>query len=281
MFLSLNSVLVDNRVRWPEFPRLAAQVGFPGTDVMLKPAMLAGVDATNDLLAQLKLLPAAIDFPVEFRKDQATFEAGLAKLADQAHFAAAIRCPRMVTYIMPSSETPKEELRATYKQRFTAAARILADSNVRLGLEFLGPLQFRKQFPHEFIWRMNEMLAFAKECGPNVGLLLDSWHWHHAGATTDDIIAAGRERIVHVHFNDAPNLPPDQIRDNQRLLPGEGVINLVGFLRALQQIGYNDALSVEVFGRLKDKTPEEAARMGLESSMSVFRKAGVPTLRLA
>ena len=76
-------------------------------------------------------------------------------------------------------------------------------------------------YKYEFIWRMNDMLAFARECGPNVGLLLDSWHWHHAGATTKDIIAAGRDRIVHVHFNDSPNLPPEQIHDDQRLLPGK------------------------------------------------------------
>jgi sugar phosphate isomerase/epimerase len=120
------------------------------------------------------------------------------------------------------------------------------------------------------------MLAFAKECGPNVGLLLDSWHWHHAGATTEDIITAGRDRIVHVHFNDSPNLPPEQIHDNQRLLPGEGVINLTGFLQALQTIHYNGALSVEVFGRTKDMTPEAAAKAGLDSSLAVFRKAGVP-----
>ncbi|MGC2401507.1 MAG: TIM barrel protein, partial [Acidobacteriaceae bacterium] len=124
-------------------------------------------------------------------------------------------------------------------------------------------------------WRMNDMLAFAKECGPNVGLLLDSWHWHHAGATPEDIVAAGRDRIVHVHFNDAPNLPAEQIHDNQRLLPGEGVINLTGFLRALESIHYKDALSVEVFGRTKDMTPEAAAKAGLDSSLAVFRKAGV------
>jgi sugar phosphate isomerase/epimerase len=276
MFLALNSVLIDNRVHWPDFARLAAKVGFPGTDVMLDAAMQAGEAATNDLLAQLNVKPAAINFPLEFRKDDATFQAGLAKLSSQARFAAAIHCPRMVTYIMASSDTPKDELRRIYKQRFTDSARTLGEHNVRLGLEFLGPLQFRKQFRYEFIWRMNDMLEFAKECGPNVGLLLDSWHWHHAGATTQDIIAAGRERIVHVHFNDAPNLPPEQIRDNQRLLPGEGVINLVGFLRALQTIGYTDALSVEVFGRLKDKTPEEAAKLGLDASLAVFRKAGVP-----
>jgi sugar phosphate isomerase/epimerase len=277
MFLALNSVLISGRVKWPEFARLAAKVGFPGTDVALAPAMEAGATATRDLLAQLNVKPAVLDFPVEFRKDDAAFEAGLPKLKEAAPFAAAIGCPRMVTYIMSSSPIPKDELRRTYKARFTECARILAGSNVRLGLEFLGPLHLRKAFPHEFIWRMNEMLEFTKECGPNVGLLLDVWHWHHAGATTEDIIAAGREAIVHVHFNDAPNLPPEQIRDNQRLLPGEGVIDLVGFLRALQKIGYTDALSVEVFGRgLKDMPPEEAAKLGLTASLGVFKKAGVP-----
>jgi sugar phosphate isomerase/epimerase len=276
MFLALNSVLVSGRVPWPQFARLAAKVGFPGTDVMLKPAMQAGAEATNNLLSSLNLRPAVLDFPVEFRKDDAAFEEGLKELPAQAKFAADIHCPRMITWIMPSSDTPKEELRAIYKRRFTESARVLAQYNVRLGLEFLGPLHLRRQFRHEFIWRMPEMLEFAKECGSNVGLLLDSWHWHWAGATTEDIIDAGRQRLVHVHFNDAPNIPPDQVRDDHRLLPGEGVINLVGFLRALQQIGYVDALSVEVFGRLANVAPQEAAGQGLETSLAVFKKAGVP-----
>lgn len=276
MFLSLNSVLLSGRVPWPDFARLAAKVGFPGTDVMLEPAMIAGAGATNELLAELKIEPAVLDFPVQFRKDDAAFQASLLSLGKAARFAAAIGCPRMITWILPSSDTPKNELRGIYKKRFTESARILAPSGVRLGLEFLGPLHLRKQFRYEFVWRMNEMLEFAKECGPNVGLLLDVWHWHHAGATTQDIIAAGRERIVHVHFNDAPNLPPEKIRDDQRLMPGEGVIDLTGFLRALQTIGYKDALSVEVFGRgLANMTPEAAARLGLETSLAVFRKARV------
>ena len=57
--------------------------------------------------------------------------------------------------------------------------------------------------------RMDEMLAFAKECGPNVGLELDSWHWHHAGGTTKDIIHAGKENIINVQVNDSPDLPRD------------------------------------------------------------------------
>jgi len=276
VYLSLNETVVAGRVPWPEFARLAAKVGYPGVDVDLAAAMKAGLPATNNLLDELNIKPAAVNLPVEFRKDDTAFRKDLEKLGDAASFSAAIGCPRMITWIMPSSKTPKAELRALYLQRFRACADVLARSHVRLGLEFLGPLHLRKAEPYEFIWRMPEMLAFARECGSNVGLLLDVWHWYHAGATTADIVKAGKDGIVHVHFSDAPKKPPEEIRDNERLMPGEGVINLNSFLMALHEIGYQDALSVEVFGRgLKDMAPEAGARLGLETSLTVMRKAGV------
>jgi sugar phosphate isomerase/epimerase len=276
MYIAMNSVLTSGRAPWPEFARLAAKIGYPGVDVALDAARKEGAAATRALLEQLHIKPAVLGFPVEFRKDDATFEHGLEQLDDCAQFAKAIGCPRMVTYIASSSETPKRELRALYKKRFSASAVILAKHDVRLGLEFLGPLHIRQRFPYEFIWRMPEMLEFAQECGFNCGLLLDSWHWHHAGATTADILAAGKRGIVHVHFNDAAMQAPEKVLDNERLLPGEGVIDLVGFLQALQKIGYADGLSVEVFGRgLKFLPVEEAAKLGFDSARSVFHKAGL------
>jgi len=276
MYLSLNAVPIGGHLSWPEFAQLASDTGFKGVDVMLEAAMKDGLDKTRHLLERLRLRPAFVNLPVEFRKDEATFRATLPKLEDAAPFAAAMGCPRMMTYIMSSSETPKDELRRIYKQRFTECANILARSHCRLGLEFLGPLHIRTQFPHEFIWKMNDMLEFAKECGPNVGLTLDAWHWYHAGGTTDDILRAGKERIVVIHFDDSADLPPAQVRDNQRVLPGEGVINLTGFLQALQKIGYEDSLSVEVFGRgLKEMPPKESAKLCLDSSRAVLKKAGI------
>ncbi len=276
MYLSLNSVPIGGNLSWPDFARLASTTGFKGVDVMLEAAQAEGLDRTRRLLENLHLRPAFVNLPVEFRKDDATFRATLPKLEDAAPFSAAIGCPRMMTYIMSSTDTPKDELRRIYKKRFTECANILARSHCRLGLEFLGPLHIRKQFRYEFIWRMNDMLEFAKECGSNVGLTLDAWHWYHAGGTTEDIIHAGKERIVVIHFDDSPNLPPDQIRDNQRLLPGEGVINLTGFLQALEKIGYEDSLSVEVFGRgLKEMPPAQSAKLCLDSSRAVLKKAGI------
>ena len=277
MYVSLNGALVaGGKVGWPDFARLAARFGYPGVDVNLGPAMREGAAETRALLDHLRLKPAVIGFPVEFRKDEATFEDSLKKLGEAARFAAAIGCPRMATWVTSSSETPKDELRTLFKKRFSAAARVLAEHKVRLGLEFLGPLHIRKSLPHEFIWRMDEMLEFARECGPNVGLLLDAWHWHHARASVADILAAGKAGVVTVHVSDAPDLPPEKIVDGQRLMPGEGVIDFNAFFGALKKIGYEDGISPEVLGpRARNLAPEEGARIGLETTLGVMKKAGV------
>lgn len=276
MYLSLQSTLVAGRVKWPEFARLAHYIGFSGTDVALEAAMAEGVDATKELLAGLNLKPAVVGLPVEFRKDEATFQQGLKKLDEAGRFSAAIGCPRMTTWFLPSSELPKAEQRKIYKERWSACAAILKKSNVRFGLEFVSPVHLRKRFPNEFIYRMDETLELAKECGSNVGLLLDSWHWHHAGATTADIVAAGKDRIVHVQVADAPDIPPEKIVDSERLMPGEGIIDFVAFFKALKEIGYEDGISPEVFGRgLKDMEPSEGAQLGYDTTMTLMKKAGV------
>ncbi len=278
MYISLNGTLTrGGQLSWPAFAGLAGALDYGGVDVNLGAAMRAGVDFTKRFLAALKLEPAVVGLPVNFRGDDATFQEGLANLDESARFAAQIGCPRMGTWIMSSSDTPKGELRRTYRDRFKACSEILARHNVRLALEFLGPLHIRKRGAHEFIWRMSEMLELARDAGPNVGLLLDSWHWHHAEGTTREIVEAGKERIVHVQVADSQDLPPEEIRDGERLLPGEGVVDLKGFYQALKKIGYEDGLSPEVFGRgLKDMKPEHGARLGLETMKQTLEAAGIP-----
>jgi len=277
MLLSLHPVVLSNRTGWPAQIDLAARVGFPGVDLNITGAIKDGYHATLDHFQTTRVKPAVASFPVDFRGTEEKFKQDLDKLEEAAQMASSLACPRMATWILSSSDLPKDENRRLHKRRLSACAAILQKSGVRLGLEFLGPLHIRTAKPHEFIWKMPEMLAFARECGPNVGLLLDAWHWHHAGATLADIARAGKEAIVHVHFNDAAQQAPEAVRDNERLMPGEGVINLVGFLKALHNLGYRDGASVEVFGRgLKDMPVEEAARLSFTTSQAVFEKAGVP-----
>jgi sugar phosphate isomerase/epimerase len=275
MCISLNSSLT-RQLEWPEFARLAARVGYCGVDVNLNAAKAQGADATRALFNELTIRPTVTGLPVQFGGPTPPTDDSLKQLEDTAAFASTIGCPRMMAVLPPSAPSPKAEYRPIIKDRVTAIAAILHRSNVRLGLEFLGPVHFRTRQPYEFIWRMDEALELAKECGPNVGLTLDAWHWHHAGATVDDILAAGKSRIVHVHVSDAKAMPPEDVRDNQRVMPGEGVIDLTAFFRALQKIGYEDGVSPEPLGRVpSDMSAEAGARLGLETTIAVMKKAGV------
>lgn len=275
MFVSLNSSLTG-KLDWPEFVRLAGRLGYGGVDVNLDAAKQQGVEKTRALLQELKLRPGVIGFPVRFTADDAAFYEGMKQLSETAEFAAAIDCPRMMAVMPPSSATPKAEFRQLLKDRLSAVSEVLLRSKARLGLEFLGPLHFRMRQPYEFIWRMDELLQFATECGPAIGLTLDAWHWHHARASAADILAAGKSRIVHVHVSDAKAQPPEEVRDNQRLMPGEGVIGLITFFRSLAKTGYSDAVSPEPLGRVgPTMSAEEGARLGLETTVAVMKRADV------
>ena len=59
-------------------------------------------------------------------------------------------------------------------------------------------------------------------------------------------------------------------------MPGEGVIDLTGFLQALKKIGYSGGVSPEPLGRVPaEMTPEEGARLALETTKAAMTKAGI------
>lgn len=263
MLLSLCRVTAGSDLDWPAFVAMASRAGYDAVDVDMGRALAAGARETLALFNKYRVKPGICPLATEFRLDEATFRADLKKLPDEAQFAVDIGCPRMATWVPPAFETPAGEMRLILRERFTTIARLLADYGIRLGLEYISPWHCRQK-GHPCVWQMADMLSLCRECGDNVGLLLDSWHWHHdPDHSTQAIVHAGKDAIVTVHLNDAPDLPPEEIRDNERLLPGEGVIDLAGFISALQQIGYEDAVTLEVFGRLNGLVPEDAARQAL------------------
>ncbi len=286
MFVSLNGALTSGKnVGWPDLARLAARVGYGGVDWSLGPAKTAGLDATKALFAELKIKPTITNFPMArplpFGGEQAAFQEALVTLADDAAFSAGIGCRKMMIVLPATGPLPKDEYRKVVRDRIAAVSDVLQRSNTRLGLEFLGVPQFRAGRaggppPNPFIWTLPETVALARDTGPNIGAILDVWHWHHSGSTIADILAADAPRIIHIHVSDAKETPPADVRDNQRLMPGEGIIDLVGFFQALGKIGYVDGVSPEPLGRVPaDMSAEDAARLGLETTLAVMKKAGV------
>jgi sugar phosphate isomerase/epimerase len=284
MFVSLNGS-VARGVSGFDKARLAARLGYGGVDWDLGPAKTAGVEATKALYAELKIKPTITNLPMArplpFSGDQAAFDQALAQLADDAAFCAAIGCQKMMVVLSPTGPLPKEEHRKIVRDRLAAISDVLQRSKLRLGLEFLGVQQFRMGRaggppPNPFMWTLSETAALAKDSGANIGVVLDVWHWHHSGSTIADILATEKDRIVHVHVSDAKPQPPDEVRDNQRVMPGEGSINLVGFFQTLKKIGYADGVSPEPLGRVPaDMSPEDGAKLALETTLAVMKRAGV------
>ncbi len=284
MFISLNGA-VTRGVSGADKARLAAKVGFGGVDWDFGPAKTAGLDATKALFNELKIKPTIASLPMArplpFNGEQAAFAQALPQLADDAAFCAAIGCQKMMVVLPATSPTSKEEYRKVVRDRLAAISQVLQKSSLRLGIEFLGVQQFRMARaggppPTPFIWNLPEAASLAKDSGSNIGVILDVWHWHHSGSTVADILAAGKERIVHVHVSDAKAQPPEEVRDNQRVMPGEGVIDLVGFFQALKKIGYDGGVSPEPLGRVPEgMSPEEGAKLALDTTLAVMKKAGV------
>ena len=286
MFVSLPPWAVARNVGWPEQARLAARVGYAGIDWAFGPAKAAGVEATRALLAELAIEPTIVNLPMRapLAPDDAAFEAQLPALAEDAAFCQAIGCRRFQFVLGPTTANgaSSDAHRAHVRRRLAAIGAVLARHDMRLGLEFLGPLVFRMPrdggpTPVPFVWTLKDTLALCEDSAPNVGVTLDAWHWHHSGSTVADIRAANVARIVHVHGSDARAMPAADVRDDMRLLPGEGIIDLVGFFQALKAIGYQGGVAPETIGpRIPDgMPPEESARLALQATLAVMRRAGV------
>jgi sugar phosphate isomerase/epimerase len=126
---------------------------------------------------------------------------------------------------------------------------------------------------------MSDMLDLGRKIGPNVGILLDAWHWYTSRGTLDELRALKPEQVIYVHVNDAPaGVAIDQQVDPVRDLPGAtGVIDITGFLRALKTIGYDGPITPEPFKKeLADLPDSETRARTVGAAMDkIFRSAGL------
>ncbi|MCX5675444.1 MAG: sugar phosphate isomerase/epimerase [Planctomycetota bacterium] len=272
MYRCLNPGAIGVKLPWMECLPLAAASGFEGFDVPIDPAVPAS--KYKDALAAHGLRPGGAGLPVDFRGDEKKFEDGLARLEPIAARAAEVGITRFATWILPFSDTrPFKENFRWHAGHLGRAAKVLATHGCSLGLEFIGPKTCRKGRKYPFVRTMEQMLELAEAVGPNVGLLLDAWHWYTSLGTVEDILALDAKQVVYVHINDAPGgIAVDAQVDNVRALPGEtGVIDLVGFLGALRGIGYEGPVTPEPFKKeLAALPPAEAVRRAGEALARVW-----------
>ena len=222
---------------------------------------------------------AMAGFPTEFRKDDAAFADSIKALPAFAAGVERAGVKRVTTWISPNSAdlTYMENLK-THARRLREAAGILKDHGLRFGLEYVAPktLWSTKRYP--FVHTMAEMKELIAEIDrPNVGFVLDSWHWYTAGETKKDLLTLRADQVVSVDLNDAPaGVAIDQQMDGKRELPAAtGVIDVASFLGALQAMGFDGPVRAEPFNDAVRKMAPAEALVATKAAMDkAFAQVG-------
>lgn len=283
MYMNLSPGAIGIGAPLPEAIRLARTNGLGGVDIGIgeidRIASEKSVDAVREMFTEAGLRPGGWGLPVDWRGEEAKYQQGLANLGRLAALGQAIGATRITQWLPPASDDrPFYDNFHFHVERFQPIARILEEHGCRLGLEFIGPQTLRNGKKYGFIHTMDGMLALCAAIGPNVGLLLDAWHWYTSNGTLAELDLVTNEQVVYVHVNDAPaGVPVDEQLDNVRCLPGEtGVIDLPGLLRKLDAAGYDGPVTPEPFSqRVREMAAEDAARATAEALKGAWRAAGL------
>lgn len=273
-FNNLSMGRIGHKAAFREAMDLAARHGFEGLDPDAGYFATLSDDEMKKLLDELKaqnLRLGAAGLPVDFRKDNATFNEGLAKLPGVAKTLQRAGVWRVSTYILSfNNELTYLQNFRQHAVRLRACAEILKDHGQKLGLEYVGPKTSWTSQKHPFIHTLSETKELIVAIGTgNVGIQLDSWHWWNAEETAEDLLALRNENIITVDLNDAPTgIPREKQMDLSRELPAAtGMIPVKEFLDALRRSGYDGPVHAEPFNAALRAMPREKAVAATAAAM--------------
>jgi len=111
---------------------------------------------------------------------------------------------------------------------------------------------------------------------PDATLILDSFHTFNGGCTIDDLRPIPVERISHWHIDDAaPDIPAGRQTDPDRVMIGDGPIDLEAEAQLLRAKGYSGTVSLELFNKeLWARDPAEVLKVGIERMRALLDDSG-------
>ena len=115
----------------------------------------------------------------------------------------------------------------------------------------------------------------------NTGLIIDPLHFDRAGSSTDELRALPREYFGYVQFCDAPAERPNDLQTLlyqarcERMIPGEGGLDLAGILRALPD-GLPVSIEAPMEGWARTANAVQRARRLREATLAVLEKTYAP-----
>lgn len=199
-------------------------------------------------------------------------EAGYKQIKEDLKFLCEvgdkINCKKIV--VVPTFDVgpyTKTQIKAESIRVLNDLADMAENYGVKLAYEFVG-------YPNCSVNTFGQTYDIVKSLNrDSVGLVLDCFHFHAMGSRIEDLQIADPAKIFIFHIDDAEDLPIGALRDDKRLWPGEGVIDLDLILKTLKEIGYNEMVSVELFRpEYWDWPIEDTIRIGKEKTEKIVEK---------
>jgi sugar phosphate isomerase/epimerase len=202
------------------------------------------------------------------------FLGGWALDVDAAGLAATVADVEAVADALGGRHVSAGEFRPGALDADAAAARLaslagrLAQRGLQVALE---------AFPWSALADVRSAADLIARSGSvDVGLLVDVWHFYNTGADLDALEGLPGAGVVAVQLNDGPRVRSDFLRHARadRRLPGDGDLDVVRLVRAVQDTGYTGPWCVEVnTPEFRSLPVEVAARAAADAATAVLDAA--------
>jgi sugar phosphate isomerase/epimerase len=212
-------------MRQNELIEMALTFDFQGIEIdmadMVGRAESMGMPFATQFVNSADVEIATYRLPLDLKVDDEAFQKELKKLDRICELSEAINGRQCYLNIASSHPSLKyHENFEKHRTRISEIADKLQTAGVRVGLQFTalpGPAG-----EMQFIHKPDELAALVKAINhPNVGLVVDTWHWLLAGADIDTIRLQKPERIFEVRLADPPEgAKPEKVERGKRGEPG-------------------------------------------------------------
>lgn len=119
--------------------------------------------------------------------------------------------------------------------------RVAAEKGRRYGVTLV--VEAIRRISSNLLWSSEQALKMVSDVShPNVGLMMDTFHVWAEGEEPSEVISKYGEHLLHIHMVDISESGAD------RRIPGDGVKDIAAVIEGLKEVGYEGALSVEIWG---------------------------------
>lgn len=182
----------------------------------------------------------AIGFAPWIVDDNATRSKAIEQMKQEMDMLAEVGCKRIAAPPMGATNEPGLDLKKA-AERYRTILELGDKTTVVPHLELWG---FSKNLS-----RLSELMYVAIESGhPSARVLMDVYHLYRGGSGLQQAAWVGKPYIEVFHVNDYPTTPPqNEIKDSDRVYPGDGVGPLKELFTLLKNPEKPVILSLEVF----------------------------------